>query len=200
MLWKDTYVLLSFWLPYSILPILLTLDDNHSHSAVYGSRSSSQLRSGMALQSWKAFVWAISHVHAYLYDNNVTVYTDHFAVKAAYAIQDGGVKCMLVEYIMWQRIHLYTIMWSIQHTVFSGSVIFYHCGNACDNWLVFFATDLIRMIQLFLLHDHLPDDKARKLVTQLMILLSLLIYFVDSKHNPRWCCTAFAHNYWKKPL
>ena len=29
-----------------------------------------------------AVVWAISHFHAYLYGNNITVYTDHSTVKA----------------------------------------------------------------------------------------------------------------------
>ena len=39
-----------------------------------------------------AVVWALSHFHAYLYGNNVTVYTDHSAVKAVLATPSANGK------------------------------------------------------------------------------------------------------------
>ena len=54
------------------------------HPVAYASRSLSatEKRYGITELETLAVVWAISHFHAYLYGNDVTVYTDHSAVKA----------------------------------------------------------------------------------------------------------------------
>ena len=59
-------------------------DDSHLHPVAYASRSLSatENRYGITELETLAVVWAISHFHAYLYGNDVTVYTDHSAVKA----------------------------------------------------------------------------------------------------------------------
>lgn len=59
-------------------------EDSHLHPVAYASRSLTQGEKGYAITELEtlAVVWAISHFHAYLYGNDVTVYTDHSAVKA----------------------------------------------------------------------------------------------------------------------
>ena len=65
--------------------ILSQLQDDHSlHPVVYANRSISGAEKRYAITELEtlAVVWAVSHFHAYLYGNDVTVYTDHSAVKA----------------------------------------------------------------------------------------------------------------------
>jgi len=59
-------------------------DDNRLHPLAYASRSLSttEKQYGITELETLAVVWTISHFHAYLYGNDVTVYTDHSTVKA----------------------------------------------------------------------------------------------------------------------
>ena len=59
-------------------------EDNRLHPVAYASRSLSAVEKRYAVTELEtlAVVWAISHFHAYLYGHDVTVYTDHSAVKA----------------------------------------------------------------------------------------------------------------------
>ena len=59
-------------------------DDGSLHPVAYASRSLSGAEKQYAITELEtlAVVWAVSHFHAYLYGNDVTVYTDHSAVKA----------------------------------------------------------------------------------------------------------------------
>ena len=59
-------------------------DDNSLHPVAYASRSVSGAEKRYAITELEtlAVVWAVSHFHAYLYGNDVNVYTDHSAVKA----------------------------------------------------------------------------------------------------------------------
>ena len=59
-------------------------DDSCLHPVAYASRSLSGAEKRYAITELEtlAVVWAVSHFHAYLYGNDVTVYTDHSAVKA----------------------------------------------------------------------------------------------------------------------
>ena len=65
--------------------VLSQLQDDHSlHPVAYASRSISGAEKRYTITELEtlAVVWAVSHFHAYLYGNDVTVYTDHSAVKA----------------------------------------------------------------------------------------------------------------------
>ena len=64
--------------------VLSQLQDDHSlHPVAYASRSISGAEKRYAITELEilAVVWAVSHFHAYLYVNDVTVYTDHSAVQ-----------------------------------------------------------------------------------------------------------------------
>ena len=69
-------------------------EDKHLHPVAYASRSLTQAEKGYAITELEtlAVVWAISHFHAYLYGNDVTVYTDHSAVKAVLATPSANGK------------------------------------------------------------------------------------------------------------
>ena len=59
-------------------------EDGRFHPVAYASRalSSQEKTYGITDLETLAVVWAISHFHAYLYGHEVTIYTDHSAVKA----------------------------------------------------------------------------------------------------------------------
>lgn len=58
--------------------------DHKIHPVAYASRalSPSENNYGITELETLAVVWAVSHFHQYLYENSVTIYTDHTAVKA----------------------------------------------------------------------------------------------------------------------
>ena len=59
-------------------------DSGHIHPVAYASRALSTTEKRYAITELEtlAVVWAVSHFHAYLYGNDVIIYTDHSAVKA----------------------------------------------------------------------------------------------------------------------
>ena len=59
-------------------------EDRKKHPVAYASRalSDSERRYAITELETLAVVWAMSHFHHYLYGHNVTVFTDHSAVKA----------------------------------------------------------------------------------------------------------------------
>ena len=59
-------------------------DDGLAHPVAYASRSLTKGEKSYAITELEtlAVVWSITHFHAYLYGHDVTVYTDHSAVKA----------------------------------------------------------------------------------------------------------------------
>ncbi len=59
-------------------------DDNQLHPVAYASRALSSAEKNYCITELetRAVVWAISHFHYYLFGHEVTVYTDHSAVKA----------------------------------------------------------------------------------------------------------------------
>ena len=59
-------------------------EDGQAHPVAYASRALSDVEKRYAVTELEtlAVVWALNHFHAYLYGNEVTVYTDHSAVKA----------------------------------------------------------------------------------------------------------------------
>ena len=59
-------------------------EDNKLHPIAYASRSISAAEANYAITNLEtlAVVWAITHFRYYLYGHNVTVITDHAAVKA----------------------------------------------------------------------------------------------------------------------
>ena len=64
--------------------LLQVQEDNRLHPLAYATRSLSAVEKRCAVTELEtlAVVWAISHFYAYLYGHNVTVHTDHSAVKA----------------------------------------------------------------------------------------------------------------------
>jgi len=60
-----------------------TQDDNRLHPVAHASRSVSTSEANYAISDLEtlAIVWAVTHFHYYLYRHNVTVVTDHAAVK-----------------------------------------------------------------------------------------------------------------------
>ena len=58
--------------------------DNQLHPVAFASRALSAAEKNYSITELEtlAVVWAIQHYHAYLYGNEVTVITDHSAVKA----------------------------------------------------------------------------------------------------------------------
>ena len=69
-------------------------DDGCLHPVAYASRSLSGAEKRYAITELEtlAVVWAVSHFHAYLYGNNITVYTDHSAVKAVLEMPNPSAK------------------------------------------------------------------------------------------------------------
>ena len=59
-------------------------DDEKVHPVAYASRALSDPEKRYAVTELEtlAVVWALNHFHAYLYGNEVTVYTDHSSVRA----------------------------------------------------------------------------------------------------------------------
>ena len=59
-------------------------DDGKVHLVAYASRALSDPKKRYAVTELEtlAAVWVLKHFHAYLYGNEVIVYTDHSAVKA----------------------------------------------------------------------------------------------------------------------
>lgn len=59
-------------------------EDGQVHPVAYASRALSPSERNYSITEMEtlAVVWAISHFQFYLYGRNVTVYTDHTAVKA----------------------------------------------------------------------------------------------------------------------
>ena len=68
--------------------------DGHVHPVAYASCSLTKGEKGYAITELEtlAVVWGISHFHAYLYGHDVTVCTDHSAVKALWLT--GGARCL----------------------------------------------------------------------------------------------------------
>ena len=66
-------------------------EDGRFHPVAYASRalSSQEKNYGITDLETLAVVWAISHFHAYLYGHEVTIYTDHSAVKAVLETPSG---------------------------------------------------------------------------------------------------------------
>ena len=73
------------------------------HPVAYASRALSVTEKRYAITELEtlAVVWAVTHFHAYLYGNDVTIYTDHSAVKAVLetpnpSSKHGGARYMIV--------------------------------------------------------------------------------------------------------
>ena len=79
-------------------------DDGCLHPVAYTSRSLSGAEKQYAITELEmlAVVWSVSHFHAYLYRNDVTVYTDHRLCwrrpTQVLSIHVGGTKFVEVEY------------------------------------------------------------------------------------------------------
>ena len=69
-------------------------EDGRLYPIAYASRSLSQSEKRYAITELEtlAVVWALSYFHAYLYGNDITVYTDHSAVKAVLATPSANGK------------------------------------------------------------------------------------------------------------
>ena len=80
--------------------------DGKIHLVAYASRSTSAAEwcYGITELEALAVVWAVQHFRAYLYGNNVTVITNHSAVKAVLDKPDsngnGGSRYLVVELVM----------------------------------------------------------------------------------------------------
>ena len=81
-------------------------DDNRLHPVAYTSASVSTSEAHYAISDLEilAVVWTVIHFRYYLYSHNVSVVTDHTALKAILVptspegMQDGGVKSMAVAF------------------------------------------------------------------------------------------------------
>lgn len=84
--------------------VLSQLQDDHSlYPVAYASRSVSGAEKWYTITELEtlAVVWAVSHFHAYLYGNNVTVYTNHSAVKAMLETPNPSAK----HACWWTKVH-----------------------------------------------------------------------------------------------
>ena len=86
-------------------------DDKKLHSVAYASRSVSTTEPNYAITNLETLevVWAVTHFKYYLYGHNVTVITDHSAVKAILGVPislgnmlDGGTSYTEVELRKWK--------------------------------------------------------------------------------------------------
>ena len=70
-------------------------EDGRSHPVVYASHAlcAPECNYSITESETLAVVWAISHLHTYLYGNCVTVYTDHSAVQAVLQTPNPTGKC-----------------------------------------------------------------------------------------------------------
>ena len=66
------------------MPFSLSISDEKLHPVAFASRALSPSEKNYSITELEtlAVVWAMSHFHAYVYGNEVLVYTDHSAVKA----------------------------------------------------------------------------------------------------------------------
>jgi len=73
-----------------------------------------------------AVVWAVIHFHAYLYGNDVTIYTDHSAVKAVFETPNpmlaGGAKYMIVV----SGVHIKIIYKPGRENLNTDALLMYH--------------------------------------------------------------------------
>jgi len=78
-------------------------DDGHLHTIAYASRehSPSEKSYGITELETLAVVWVLSHFHFYLYNQSVTLYTDHAAFLRICSFQentlDGGKRSTAME-------------------------------------------------------------------------------------------------------
>ena len=75
-------------------------DDGKLHPVAFASRAVNQAERNYSItdQETLAVVWAMSHFRTYLYGQDVTVYTDHAAVKAVLQNPTTSVKtCEVVD-------------------------------------------------------------------------------------------------------
>ena len=70
------------------------LEDKKLHPVAYASRALSDQEKRYAISELEtlAVVWSMSHFHSYLYGHDVTVLTDHSAVKAVPCNPGGSSK------------------------------------------------------------------------------------------------------------
>ena len=87
-----------------------TQDDSKNHPVAFASRALSPAERNYAVTELEtlAVVWAVSHFRYYLYGHNVTIFTDHSAVKQYSAhhspmgnMHGGGAKFMAVASRRW---------------------------------------------------------------------------------------------------
>ena len=78
-------------------------NDNMCHPIAYASRalSAQEKRYAITEQETLAVVWAVSHFHSYLYGHDVTIFTDHSAVRAVLGNTSGNGK----HARWWTRVH-----------------------------------------------------------------------------------------------
>ena len=69
---------------FSHLPASSKQEDRKIHPVAYASRSVSKSEKNYPITDLEtlAVVWGVTHFRYYLYGHNVTIYTDHAAVKA----------------------------------------------------------------------------------------------------------------------
>ena len=113
-------------------------DDGSLHPVAYASRSLSGAEKRYAITELEtlAVVWAISHFHAYLYGNDVTVYTDHSAVKAVLETPNPSAK----HACWWTKVY-----GSGVHKI----KIFYHPGKESIMQMPYLETPLRKHLLFF---------------------------------------------------